>query len=76
MDAVAWAMRQRSVFPSPFITGRADFRHPTLRLGCGARRHKMKGRGTRRFSYDVVCGERGVMRLERLPWSLAPCALR
>src|SRR6516164_6169095 len=31
-DAVAWAMRQRSVFPSPLITGRADFRHPTLRL--------------------------------------------
>jgi len=41
-----------------------------------ARRHKMKGRGTRRFSYNVVHGERGVLRLERLPWSIAPCALR
>jgi hypothetical protein len=25
-----------------------------------ARRHKIHGRGTRRFSYDVVYGERGV----------------
>ena len=41
-----------------------------------ARRHKMKGRGTRRFSCNVVYGERGVLRLERLPWSLAPCTLR
>jgi hypothetical protein len=41
-----------------------------------ARRHKMHGRGTRRFSYDVVHGERGVLRLERLPWSVTPCALR
>src|SRR5229473_2008131 len=41
-----------------------------------ARRHKMTGRGTRRFSYNVVYGERGVLRLERLPWSLAPCASR
>jgi RNA-directed DNA polymerase len=41
-----------------------------------ARRHKMKGRGTRRFSYNVVYGERGVLRLERLPWSIAPCASR
>src|SRR6266849_4189060 len=41
-----------------------------------ARRHKMHGRGTRRFSYNVVYGERGVLRLERLPWSLAPCASR
>jgi RNA-directed DNA polymerase len=41
-----------------------------------ARRHKVKGRGTRQFSYDVVYGERGVLRLERLPWSLAPCASR
>src|SRR5713226_9353536 len=41
-----------------------------------ARRHKVKGRGTRRFSYNVVYGERGVLRLERLPWSLAPCASR
>src|ERR1700736_5877707 len=41
-----------------------------------ARRHKVKGRGTRQFSYDVVYGERGVLRIERLPWSLAPCASR
>ena len=41
-----------------------------------ARRHKVKGRGTHQFSYDVVYGERGVLRLERLPWSLAPCASR
>ena len=41
-----------------------------------ARRHKMHGRGTRRFSYDVVYGERGVLRLERLPWSVTPCASR
>ena len=41
-----------------------------------ARRHKVKGRGTRRFSYNVVYGEREVLRLERLPWSLAPCASR
>jgi RNA-directed DNA polymerase len=41
-----------------------------------ARRHKIKGRGTKRFSYNVVYGERGVLRLERLPWSLAPCASR
>ena len=41
-----------------------------------ARRHKIKGRGTNRFSYNVVYEERGVLRLERLPWSLAPCASR
>jgi len=28
-----------------------------------ARRHKMHGRGTRRYSYEVVDGERGVLRL-------------
>jgi hypothetical protein len=27
-----------------------------------ARRHKMHGRGTRRYSYEVVDGERGVLR--------------
>src|SRR5712671_2057273 len=32
-----------------------------------ARRHKVAGRGTRRFSCDVVYGERGLLRLERLP---------
>jgi RNA-directed DNA polymerase len=41
-----------------------------------ARRHKMKGRGTRRFSSSIIYGERGVSRLERVPWSLAPCASR
>src|ERR1700687_6014220 len=35
-----------------------------------ARRHKIKGRGTNRFSYNVVYGERALLRLERLPWSL------
>jgi RNA-directed DNA polymerase len=37
-----------------------------------ARRKKVQGRGTRRFSYDVVHGERGVIRLERLPRSDLP----
>ena len=32
-----------------------------------ARRHKVAGRGTRRFSCDVVYGETGLLRLERLP---------
>jgi RNA-directed DNA polymerase len=32
-----------------------------------ARRHKVAGRGTRRFSFDVVYGELGLLRLERLP---------
>jgi RNA-directed DNA polymerase len=32
-----------------------------------ARRHKVAGRGTRRFSFEVVYGERGLLRLERLP---------
>lgn len=32
-----------------------------------ARRHKVAGRGTRRFSCDVVYGEHGLLRLERLP---------
>jgi len=32
-----------------------------------ARRHKLAGRGTRRFSLDVVYGELGLLRLERLP---------
>lgn len=32
-----------------------------------ARRHKVAGRGTRRFSCDVVYGDRGLLRLERLP---------
>ena len=32
-----------------------------------ARRHKVAGRGTRRFSCEVVYGEFGLLRLERLP---------
>jgi RNA-directed DNA polymerase len=38
-----------------------------------ARRHKVAGRGTIRFSCDIVYGERGLMRLERLPRA-ASCA--
>jgi RNA-directed DNA polymerase len=34
-----------------------------------ARRHKVAGRGTRRFSCEVVYGELGLLRLERLPLS-------
>jgi RNA-directed DNA polymerase len=32
-----------------------------------ARRHKVAGRGTRRFSFEVVYGELGLLRLECLP---------
>ena len=32
-----------------------------------ARRHKVAGRGTRRFSCEVVYEEFGLLRLERLP---------
>src|SRR5215510_3826451 len=32
-----------------------------------ARRHKVAGRGTRRFSFEVAYGELGLLRLERLP---------
>jgi RNA-directed DNA polymerase len=41
-----------------------------------ARRHKVAGRGTRRFSCDVVYSELGLLRLERLPLAVAPCASR
>ena len=41
-----------------------------------ARRHKVAGRGTRRFSLDVIYGERGLLRLERLPLTAPPCASR
>ncbi len=41
-----------------------------------ARRHKVAGRGTHRFSCDVVYGERGLLRLERLPLNAPSCALR
>jgi RNA-directed DNA polymerase len=40
-----------------------------------ARRHKILRRGTRRFSYEVIYGERGVLRLERA-LTVAPCASR
>jgi RNA-directed DNA polymerase len=36
------------------------------------RRHKVQGRGTNRFSCDVVYGELGLIRLERLPRSHVP----
>jgi RNA-directed DNA polymerase len=40
------------------------------------RRHKVQGRGTNRFSCDVVYGELGLIRLERLPGSHMPWAAR
>jgi RNA-directed DNA polymerase len=36
------------------------------------RRHKVQGRGTARFSCDIVHGELGLIRLERLPRSHVP----
>jgi RNA-directed DNA polymerase len=41
-----------------------------------ARRHKVAGRGTHRFSFDVVYGEHGLLRLERLPLTAPLCASR
>ena len=41
-----------------------------------ARRHKVAGRGTHRFSLDVVYGERGLLCLERLPRTALLCASR
>jgi RNA-directed DNA polymerase len=41
-----------------------------------ARRHKVAGRGTRRFSCEIVYGERGLLRLERLPLTAPLCASR
>src|SRR5438876_1195860 len=41
-----------------------------------ARRHKVAGRGTHRFSCEVVYGERGLLRLERLPLTAPSWALR
>ena len=41
-----------------------------------ARRHKVAGRGTHRFSCEVVYGHRGLLRLERLPLTAPSCALR
>ncbi|MBU2580128.1 MAG: group II intron reverse transcriptase/maturase [Alphaproteobacteria bacterium] len=40
------------------------------------RRHKVQGRGTARFSCDVVYGELGLIRLERLPRSRVPAVGR
>ena len=40
-----------------------------------ARRHKVAGRGTRRFSCEDVY-KMGLLRLERLPLNAPPCALR
>ena len=40
------------------------------------RRHQMAGRGTKRFSCDVIYGERGLLRLERLPFNAPSCAVR
>jgi len=39
-----------------------------------ARRHKVAGRGTKRFSCEIVYGERGLLRLERLPSTAPSCA--
>ncbi len=39
-----------------------------------ARRHKVAGRGTRRFSMEIVYENLGLLRLERLPSRAPPCA--
>jgi RNA-directed DNA polymerase len=41
-----------------------------------ARRHKVAGRGTRRFSMEIVYGELGLLRLERLPLNAPTWASR
>jgi RNA-directed DNA polymerase len=41
-----------------------------------ARRHKVQGRGTTRFSCEVVYGELGLIRLECLPRSIGPAVGR
>ena len=41
-----------------------------------ARRHKVAGRGTKRFSCEIVYGARGLLRLERFPLAAPPCASR
>jgi RNA-directed DNA polymerase len=41
-----------------------------------ARRHKVQGRGNRRFTFGVIHGERGVLGLERLPRAAPSWALR
>jgi len=40
------------------------------------RRHKVAGRGNRRFAYEMIYGELGVLCLERLPRTAPPWALR
>jgi len=40
------------------------------------RRHKVAGRGNRRFAYETIYGELGVLCLERLPRTVPPWALR
>ena len=40
------------------------------------KRHKVQGRGTRRFSHDVVFGDRGVLRLRCVHLGPSPRALR
>lgn len=40
------------------------------------RRHKVKSRGTSRFSDEVVFGERGVLRLRRVHLGAPPTAAR
>ena len=40
------------------------------------RRHKVQGRGMHRFSCDVVYGEMGLIRLERMPRTYVPWAAR
>src|SRR6202047_5166058 len=41
-----------------------------------ARRHKVQGRGNRRFTFDVIHAELGVLCLQRLPRAVPSCALR
>jgi len=41
-----------------------------------ARRHKVAGRGTHRFSCEIVYGKLGLLRLERLPRTAPARALR
>jgi RNA-directed DNA polymerase len=41
-----------------------------------ARRHKVQGRGNRRFTFGVIHGDRGVLGLERLPRPAPSWALR
>jgi len=40
------------------------------------RRHKIKGRGTHRFSAETIFGELGVLRLKRVHLGPPPCASR